>query len=149
MSLIETLQKEMVKALKEGNKFRKITLSTLIASIKKFAIDNGARDNITDELAVSVLKKEKKSLQDAVDKFPDMPVEKKEEYLNQCKIIKEFIPQEISDPFTIGQIIAEIAQENYLEISKANTGKFMKILKTNYSNLNMKVASKVYGEKCN
>ena len=47
---IEILQKEMIKALKEGNKFRKETISSLIAAVKKAAIDRGCRDNITEEL---------------------------------------------------------------------------------------------------
>ena len=36
---LEILQKEMISALKAGNKFRKETISTLIAQIKKAAID--------------------------------------------------------------------------------------------------------------
>ena len=143
--MLNTLQKEMVKALKEGNKFRKLTLSTLIAQIKKAAIDEGNRDNITDELVMNVLKKEKKNLVDAVEKFPDMPVEKKNEYIDQCLIIDEFIPQEISNPDQIADIIREVAKEENLEIFKPNQGKFMKIIKANY-NANMKVVSRVFGE---
>ena len=143
--MLERLQKEMVKALKEGNKFRKLTLSTLISSVKKAAIDEGNRDNITDELVMNILKKEKKNLVDAVEKFPDMPVEKKNEYINQCLIIDEFIPQEISNPDQIADIIREVAKEENLEISKPNQGAFMKIIKANY-NVNMKVVSRVFGE---
>ena len=125
--MITILQKEMVAALKAGNKFRKLTLSTLIAQIKKAAIDAGCRDNIT------------------VEKFPDMPIEKKSEYIDQCLIIDEFIPQEISNPDQIADIIREVAKEENLEISKPNQGKFMKIIKVDY-NVNMKVVSRVFGE---
>lgn len=142
---IESLQKEMISALKSGDKFRKTTLSTLIAAVKRAAIDSGCRDNITDEMVIQVLKKEKKSLVDAVEKFPDMPVEKKNEYIDQCLIIDEFIPQEISNPDQITDIIREVAKEENLEISKSNQSKFMKILKTDY-NVNMKVVSRVYKE---
>ena len=75
--MLKKLQSEAIAALKAGNKFRKLTLSTLIAQVKKAAIDAGCRDNITDEMVIQVLKKEKKNLVDAVEKFPDMPVEKK------------------------------------------------------------------------
>jgi uncharacterized protein YqeY len=143
--MLERLQKEMVKALKEGNKFRKTTLSTLIAAVKRTAIDSGCRDNITDDMVIQALKKEKKSLVDAVEKFPDMPVEKKNEYIDQCLIIDEFIPQEISNPDQITDIIHEVAKEEGLEISKPNQGKFMKILKADY-NVNMKVVSRVFAE---
>lgn len=143
--MLERLQKEMVKALKEGNKFRKTTLSTLIAAVKRTAIDSGCRDNIADDMVIQALKKEKKSLVDAVEKFPDMPVEKKNEYIDQCLIIDEFIPQEISNPEQIADIIREVAKEEGLEISKPNQGKFMKILKADY-NVNMKVVSRVFAE---
>ena len=143
--MLDRLQNEMVKALKEGNKFRRATLSLLVSMIKKAAIDNGNRDNITDDLVLVVLKKEKKNLVDAVEKFPDMPVEKKNEYIGQCLIIDEFIPQEIFNPDQIADIIHEVAKEENLEISKSNQGAFMKIIKANY-NVNMKVASRVFGE---
>jgi hypothetical protein len=83
--MLERLQKEMVKALKEGNKFRKLTLSTLISAVKKAGIDAGCRENIPDEMVIQVLKKEKKNLVDTVEKFPDMPVEKKSEYIDEQK----------------------------------------------------------------
>lgn len=143
--MLNRLNKEMIAALKSGNKFRKTTLSTLIAAVKRAAIDAGCRDNITDEMVIQVLKKEKKSLVDAVEKFPDMPIEKKSEYIEQCLIIDEFVPQEISNPDQIADIIREVAKEENLEISKPNQGKFMKILKADY-NVNMKVVSRVYKE---
>ena len=141
--MLERLQKEMVKALKEGNKFRKVTLSTLISAVKKAGIDAGCRDSIPDEMIIQVLKKERKNLVDTVEKFPDMPVEKKSEYVDQALIIDEFIPIEICDEKQIEDIIKTVAKEEGLEISKPNQGKFMKILKADY-NVNMKVVSNVY-----
>lgn len=143
--MINRLSKEMIAALKSGNKFRKTTLSTLIASVKRTAIDAGCRDNITDEMVIQVLKKEKKSLVDAIEKFPDMPAEKKVEYIEQCLIIDEFVPQEISNEKQIFDIIWSVAKEEDMVINKSNQGKFMKILKADY-NVNMKVASRVYKE---
>lgn len=143
--MLERLQKEMVKALKEGNKFRKLTLSTLISAVKKAGIDAGCRENIPDEMVIQVLKKEKKNLVDTVEKFPGMPVEKKSEYIDQALIIDEFVPVEICDEKQIEDIIKTVAKEENLEISKPNQGKFMKILKADY-NVNMKVVSRVFAE---
>ena len=143
--MLNRLNKEMIAALKSGNKFRKTTLSTLIAAVKRTAIDSGCRDNITDDMVIQVLKKEKKSLVDAVEKFPDMPIEKKSEYIEQCLIIDEFVPQEISNERQIFDIIWSIAKEEDMAINQANQGKFMKILKADY-NVNMKVVSRVYKE---
>ena len=141
--MLERLQKEMVKALKEGNKFRKLTLSTLISAVKKAGIDAGCRENIPDEMVIQVLKKEKKNLVDTVEKFPDMPVEKKSEYIDQALIIDEFVPVEICDEKQIEDILRTVAKEEDMEITKANQGKFMKILKADY-NVNMKVVSRVF-----
>ena len=143
--MLEKLQKEMVKALKEGDKFRKLTLSTLISAVKKAGIDAGCRENIPDEMVIQVLKKEKKNLVDTVEKFPDMPDEKKNEYIEQALIIDEFVPVEISNEKQIADIINSIAKEEDIEITKANQGKFMKILKADY-NVNMKVVSRVFAE---
>ena len=143
--MLERLQKEMVKALKEGNKFRKLTLSTLISAVKKAGIDAGCRENIPDEMVIQVLKKEKKNLVDTVEKFPDMPVEKKSEYIDQALIIDEFVPLEICDEKQIEDILRTVAKEENMEIIKANQGKFMKILKADY-NVNMKVVSRVFAE---
>ena len=143
--MLERLQKEMVKALKEGNKFRKLTLSTLISAVKKAGIDAGCRENIPDEMVIQVLKKEKKNLVDTVEKFPDMPVEKKSEYIDQALIIDEFVPAEICNEKQIEDILRTVAKEEGMEIIKANQGKFMKILKADY-NVNMKVVSRVFTE---
>ena len=143
--ILERLQNEAIAALKTGNKFRKLTLSTLIAQVKKAAIDAGCRENISDEMVIQVLKKEKKNLVDTVEKFPDMPVEKKSEYIDQALIIDEFVPLEISDEKQIENIIRDVAKEEDMEIIKANQGKFMKILKADY-NVNMKVVSRVFTE---
>ena len=143
--MLKRLQKEMVKALKEGNKFRKLTLSTLISAVKKAGIDAGCRENIPDEMVIQVLKKEKKNLMDTVEKFPDMPAEKKNEYIDQALIIDEFVPLEICDEKQIEDILRTVAKEENMEIIKTNQGKFMKILKADY-NVNMKVVSRVFAE---
>ena len=46
----ETLQKDMVAAMKARDKARKETISSLVSALKKLAIDEGTRDNIPDEL---------------------------------------------------------------------------------------------------
>ena len=142
--MLERLQKEMVKALKEGNKFRKLTLSTLISAVKKAGIDAGCRDSIPDEMVIQILKKEKKNLVDTVEKFPDMPVEKKNEYIEQALIIDEFVPVEICNEKQIEDILREIATDLNIGLVKTNQGQFMKALKE--YNVNMKVASKIFRE---
>lgn len=141
---LEALQKEMITALKAGNKFRKLTISTLISAVKKAGIDAGVRDNIPEDMVNSVLKKEKKNLVDTVQKFPDMPEAKKNEYIEQALIIDEFIPVENANEKQIADILREVAANLNIELVKTNQGQFMKALKE--YNVNMKVASKVFRE---
>ena len=53
----ETLQKDMVAAMKARDKARKDAISSLVSDVKKAAIDAGTRDNIADELVDQVILK--------------------------------------------------------------------------------------------
>ena len=58
----ETLQKDMIAAMKEHNKARKDAISSVIQAVKKVAIDEGHRDDIGEELVDRVILKELKSV---------------------------------------------------------------------------------------
>ena len=53
----ETLQKDMIAAMKAHDKPRKDAIATLVADVKKAAIDEGCRDDITEELVDKVILK--------------------------------------------------------------------------------------------
>ena len=55
---LEQLQKDMIKALKDGDVTRKLVLSDAIAAVKNAAIAKRCKDNITEELVNEVLLKE-------------------------------------------------------------------------------------------
>ena len=136
---LETLQNEMISAMKNGDKFRKTTISGLIAQIKKAAIDNGCRDNIPDEMVNAELLKTKKITQEMIDTCPESRKDLLCEYYQQMDIVCEFAPSLIDDEVTIERIIRNSGVE-------MNKGKIMKFLSTNYKNgIDMKVANKVVG----
>ena len=58
----ETLQKDMIAAMKARDKVRKDAISTLVSAAKKAAIDEGCRDDIKEELVNRVILKEMKSV---------------------------------------------------------------------------------------
>ena len=64
---LETLQKEMIAAMKNKDKVRKDVLSSLIGAIKKAAIDQKCKENITEKLVDEVILKEKKTVQEMID----------------------------------------------------------------------------------
>ena len=136
---LKKLQNEMISAMKSGDKFRKTTISGLIAQIKKAAIDKGCRDNITEELVDAELLKTKKITQEMIDTCPESRKDLLSEYYQQMDIVCEFAPSLIDDEVTIERIIRNSGVE-------MNKGKIMKYLSTNYKNgIDMKVANKVVG----
>ena len=140
---IEILQKEMISALKAGNKFRKETISTLIAQIKKAAIDKGCRDNIPENLVDEELLKAKKAQEDSINLCPNARRDLYDEYVAQMRIIKEFAPSLIEDEGEIRNIILDCD----FEVSKQNQGMIMKTIKASYAGkVDMKKVSQVFKE---
>ena len=140
---LEILQKEMISALKAGNKFRKETISTLIAQIKKAAIDKGCRDNIPESLVNEELLKAKKAQEDSINLCPNTRRDLYDEYVAQMRIIKEFAPSLIEDEDEIRNIILNCG----FEVSKQNQGMIMKTIKASYAGkVDMKKVSQVFKE---
>ena len=141
---IEALQKEMIAALKSGNKFRKDTISTLIAQIKRVAIDKGCRDNITEELVDSELLKAKKAQQDSIDTCPASRADLLEEYKKQMEIIMEFVPSLIEDE---NEIRSMISNSGVFTGEKSCQGAVMKYMKQEFAGkVDMKKVSQVFKE---
>ena len=88
----EELQKEMIAAMKAKDKIKKDALSSLIAAVKKAAIDDGVRENIPEELVDRVILKEVKSLQEQVDNCPKERTELLEEYSAKLTAVKAYAP---------------------------------------------------------
>ena len=119
---LEVLQKEMIAALKAHDKVRKDAISSLVAAIKKVAIDEGVRDNIVEELVDRVILKELKSVKEQIDTCPESRPELKEEYTKNYEIISEFAPKLLSK-----DEIKKILSEKFAEvIATKNKGMIMK-----------------------
>ena len=136
---LDILQKEMIVAMKDHNKIRKETISSLIGAVKKAAIDKKCKDNITEELVNEVLLKEKKTMQEMIDTCPATRPEVLAEYTAKKQIIDEFAPQVITDPAKIKIMVEAIG----IDLTKKNRGKIMKVLKDNL--VDMKIANQVVG----
>ncbi len=116
------LQKEMIAALKAGEKVRKNAISNLIAAIKKVAIDEGTRDDISEELVNRVILKEIKSIKEQIDSCPAERTDLKEEYQTNYDIISAFAPKQL-DAEEIKKIITEKFSD---VIATGNKGMIMK-----------------------
>lgn len=76
----DTLQKDMIAAMKARDKARKDSISTLVSAAKKLAIDEGCRDNIPEELVDRAILKEIKSVKEQIDTCPADRTDLKEQY---------------------------------------------------------------------
>lgn len=136
--ILETLQKEMIAAMKAKNKVRKDTISSIVSAVKKAAIDNKCKDNITEELVNTVILKEQKTMQEMIDTCPADRTDLLTEYKEKMTIITEFAPKLLIDPDEIKTFI----EETGIELIKANRGQIMKALK---GKADMKIANGVVG----
>ena len=152
---LEILQKEMIAAMKSKDGFRKDTISSLIAAIKKTAIDKGCRDNITEELVNDVLLKELKTAQEMLDTCPEERTDLMTEYVFRLHVIREFAPTLITNENEIAEMILAAVSDEFLTetdihnvtFNKADKGKIMKkVMPALKGKADMKIANKVLGE---
>lgn len=144
---LDILQKEMISALKSGNKFRKDVLSSLVGAVKKAGIDNQCRDNIPESLVDTVLIKEQKTMQEMIDTCPAERAETLAAYNEKMKIIKEFASQLLTDPVEIRASVEAILAEASIEPVKKNKGLVMKTLMPKFKGkADMGVVNQVIGE---
>lgn len=136
---IETLQAEMIAAMKNKDKQRKDTISDIIQAIKKYGIDNMCKDNMTEEQIDAVILKEKKTVQEMIDTCPADREETLRGYRAKMQVIDEFAPVLMTDEAEITAYI----QNSGLELTKVNRGNIMKLLK---GKADMKIANQVVGK---
>ncbi len=118
----EQLQKDMIAAMKARDKARKDSISSLISAIKKVAIDEGTRDNISDELANRVILKELKTAEEQVASCPAERTELKAEYEARAAVIREYVPQLMS-----AEEVKEVLTAQFADVlATRNKGMIMK-----------------------
>jgi len=142
---LKILQTEMISAMKNKDKTRKDTLSSLVGAIKKVAIDKMCKDNITEDLVNEVILKEKKIVQEMIDTCPTNRDELMQEYKNKLTIIDEFAPVIISDEDEICKMIYHLLST--VDIQQDGKSNIMKtIMPKLKGKVDMKIANKVLNE---
>ena len=120
----ETLHKDMVAAMKARDKERKNVISTLIADVKKAAIDAGTREDIPEELVDRVILKSQKTAREQLDTCPDERTELKAEYQFAYDVISEYAPKMMSDDEIKAFLTANFAEL----LATKNKGQIMKAI---------------------
>ena len=116
------LHDDMVAAMKARDKERKGVISTLIADVKKAAIDAGTREEIPDALVDAVILKSKKTAKEQLDSCPDDRAELKAEYQYNYDVICEYAPKMMS----VQEIKAFLEADFADVIASGNKGQIMK-----------------------
>ena len=118
----ETLQKDMVAAMKARDKARKDSISILVSAAKKLAIDEGCREDIPEELVDRAILKELKSVKEQLDTCPPEREELKAEYQARFEVISEYAPKMLSE-----EEIEQVIREKFAEVlATRNKGMIMK-----------------------
>ena len=96
---LETIQESIKIAMKTHATLEVETLRSVVAAIKKAAIDK--RCEITEELVDEMLLKEIKIIKEQIDTCPDSRAEMKDEYEHRLMIVEAFAPKLVTDEITI------------------------------------------------
>lgn len=119
----EQLQKDMVAAMKNRDKVRKDAVSALVSAAKKVAIDEGTRDNVTEEIVDRVILKEIKTVKEQLDSCPASREDLRREYQARYDIFQEYAPKMMSaqevEAFLLEKYADLVAQKNKGLVMKA------------------------------
>ena len=119
---LENLQKDMIAAMKAQDKIRKNVISSMIAAVKRYGIDNGVRNDITEEMVDGVLLKELKTAKEQLDTCPPERTDLIEEYKVNYSIIKEYAPAQMGEEEVKALLIEKFSDV----IATKNKGMIMK-----------------------
>ena len=141
----ETLQKDMIAAMKAHDKQRKDAISSLISAIKKVAIDEGHREDIKEDLVDRVILKELKTVKEQIDSCPADRTDLKEEYQLRFDVINEYAPSLMS-----AEEVKAFIEEKFADVvASKNKGMIMKnVMPELTGKADGKVINEVVGELC-
>ena len=119
---LETLQKDMIAAMKAKDKERKDAVSSLVSAVKKAAIDEKVRDDIPEELVDRVILKEMKSVKEQIDTCPADRTDLLDAYKVRYAVIEEYAPKMLSAEEVKALILEKFADV----VATKNKGMIMK-----------------------
>ena len=139
---LETIQETIKIAMKTHATLEVETLRSVVAAIKKAAIDK--RCDITDELVDEILLKECKIIKEQIDTCPTTRPEMRDEYEHRLMIVENFAPKLMTDPIEITTIIEALLVQAGMDIATANKGVIMKTVMPHLKGkVDMKIANQV------
>lgn len=140
-----TLQKDMMAAMKARDKARKDSISVLVSAAKKLAIDEGCREDIPEELVDRAILKEIKSVKEQIDTCPAERTDLMDQYKATLAVMEEYAPKMLSE-----EEIKAILNEKFADvIATKNKGQIMKAVMAELKGkADGKLINKVVGDLC-
>lgn len=140
-----TLQKDMMAAMKARDKARKDSISVLVSAAKKLAIDEGCREDIPEELVDRAILKEIKSVKEQIDTCPAERSDLMDQYKATLAVMEEYAPKMLSE-----EEITAILNEKFADvIATKNKGQIMKAVMAELKGkADGKVINKVVSDLC-
>ena len=142
---LETLQKDMIAAMKAKDKERKDSISSLIGAIKKVAIDEKVREDIPEELVDRVILKEMKSVKEQIDTCPADRTELLAAYKARYAVFEEYAPKMLS-----AEEVKAIIMEKFADVvATKNKGMIMKnVMGELKGKADGKVINQIVADRC-
>ena len=141
----ETLQKDLIAAMKARDAERKEVMSTLVSAAKKAAIDKGCRDNITEDIVDAAVLKELKTAKEQLDTCPAEREDLVAKYSFAYNVISEYAPKMMSEEEIREKLNTEFADV----LATKNKGQIMKeIMPAFKGKADGKLISQIVAEIC-
>lgn len=122
MSLYETIRKDMLKAIKSGEKEKSQTLKMAISSIKNAQIES--EEELKDSDIEKILRKETKKIEDSIEQYSKMGrkdlLEKEQ---NDLELLKQYLPELMSE-----EDITKVVEEKIKQLEATNMGAMGKVM---------------------
>lgn len=126
MSKIDDVRKEMMNAMKAGDKPRKEALSLLLSALKNKQIDK--RAELTEDEENAVVLKEIKEAKETLESSPADRTQIIEECRKRIEVYSEFAPKQMSEE-EIKAVVADVLASLGIEApAPADKGRIMKEL---------------------
>lgn len=130
MSLLTTLRKDKMQALKEKDSLKNGICSLLLSAIALAEKEKGSE--LSDEEAIAFVQRELKQTKDTLAQTPTDRNDLIEETKKKIAIIESYLPEQLSEE-EVESAIKEIMEENNLEATAKSRGMIMKMMLSKYA----------------
>lgn len=145
--MLDQLQKELILAMKAGEKAKMMGLRNIIGKLKASQIDKG--ETLTDEESLKILKSATKQLKDSIDQYQKGGREElAEKEAFELSLLEKYLPEQLSEE-KIREIVKNIIKNTGAE-SMQDMGKVMgAVMKESAGNADGKLVQKIVQEELN